>query len=211
MLSTLIDPSAIVHPKAELQADTLVEAGCRIGPHVRVGGNVKILAHTRIQGEVKIGFSVVIGPHATLKGPLEIQDFARIEAGAKIGVKPASGSTLSEGTIHKYARIGEGAEVLGKLWVGEYAQLLAGARLEGDLPNHAIAGGNPAALKEFACECGREFARYRGIAPELFIGDCPVCTGPGYRISLPEVRKRGHILRPNHQVGEKVTEAFFDR
>lgn len=69
-LSTLIHPTAVIHPKAEL--DSTVQ----VGPYTIIGENVKIGAQT------------VIGPHVVIEGPTEIGVGNRIFASAVIGTEP---------------------------------------------------------------------------------------------------------------------------
>jgi len=39
--------------------------------------------------------------------------------------------------------------------IGEYAMIGAGSVVTNDIPPHAMAYGNPAKVKGFACKCGR--------------------------------------------------------
>ena len=69
-MSTLIHPTAIIHPKAEL--DPTVQ----VGPYAVIGAKVKIDAQTQI------------GPHVVIEGPTEIGVGNRIFPGVAIGQEP---------------------------------------------------------------------------------------------------------------------------
>jgi UDP-N-acetylglucosamine acyltransferase len=69
-LSTLIHPTAIIHPKAEL--DPTVQ----VGPYAVIAENVQIGANTQI------------GPHVVIDGPTEIGVGNRIFPSAAIGQEP---------------------------------------------------------------------------------------------------------------------------
>jgi UDP-N-acetylglucosamine acyltransferase len=66
----LIHPTAIIHPKAEL--DPTVQ----VGPYAVIGAKVKIEAQTQI------------GPHVVIEGPTEIGVGNRIFPSAAIGQEP---------------------------------------------------------------------------------------------------------------------------
>lgn len=69
-LSTLIHPTAVIHPRAELH------------PTVQVG------AYAVVGEKVKVGADTVIGHHAILDGATEIGERNRIFPGAAIGLEP---------------------------------------------------------------------------------------------------------------------------
>lgn len=209
MQSIHVDPTATIAPPADLNESTIVEYGCRIGPQVKTSLNVHIHPHTLIQGEVTIGPCVEIGSDTILVGPLEIQEHVRIGRSVMIGSELAADSLLPVGTLAKYTRIGDDAVVLSRLSLGEYSIVSKGARLEGDLPHHGVAWGRPAALKGFACECGRLYTSFNKISPHLFLARCHVCNEPGYRIASEILNLRQRTLLPNQQAGPSQPESFF--
>jgi UDP-N-acetylglucosamine acyltransferase len=67
---TLVHPTAVVDPGADL------DEGVEVGPYAVVGA------------DVRIGAGTWIGPHAVLEGPLEMGRENRVFAGAVIGTEP---------------------------------------------------------------------------------------------------------------------------
>lgn len=69
-MATLIHPTAVIHPGAELHPTV------QIGPYAVIGDNVKV------------GPETIIGAHVVLEGPTEIGARNRIFPGAAIGLEP---------------------------------------------------------------------------------------------------------------------------
>jgi UDP-N-acetylglucosamine acyltransferase len=69
-LKTLIHPTAVIHPGAELHPTV------HVGPYAVIGE------------EVKVGPETVVGAHVVLEGPTEIGAHNRIFPGAAIGLEP---------------------------------------------------------------------------------------------------------------------------
>jgi UDP-N-acetylglucosamine acyltransferase len=76
----MIDPHAIVSPRAELAADVVVGPFSVIGPDVRIGAGS------------------VVGPHAVIKGPTDIGEGNRIFQFASIGDDPQDKKYAGEPT-----------------------------------------------------------------------------------------------------------------
>jgi len=202
MSAQFIHPTAQIDPAARLAENTVVGAEVQIGPQVTAAGGVQIGAQTRIFGVVKLRYGVHIGQGVTLVGPLEIGTDVKIGDGASIGIVRATGSRLDQTVICRDAHIGAKAEVLGRLSIGEYARLAAGARLEGDLLHRGIAAGSPAALMGFVCPCGQPYQLSRAFH-ELRVLVCPA-GHETYHVSVPDMCRQGKFLLPNQQTGEPV-------
>ena len=69
-MKTLIHPTAVINPNAQLHSTV------QVGAYAVIGGNVKV------------GHETTIGAHAVLEGPLEIGARNKIYPGAVIGMEP---------------------------------------------------------------------------------------------------------------------------
>jgi UDP-2-acetamido-3-amino-2,3-dideoxy-glucuronate N-acetyltransferase len=122
----------------EIGDNTKIGAFVEIQKNAKVGKNCKISSHTficegvTIEDEVFIGHGVVFindtYPRATTAGFLQTEREWTVEP------------TL----IKNGASIGSGATILSKVTVGEGAIVGAGSVVTKDVPDHAIAAGNPA-------------------------------------------------------------------
>jgi UDP-N-acetylglucosamine acyltransferase len=89
-LNTLIHPTAVIDPKAELHSTV------RVGPYAVIGEKVTIGAQT------------TIGAHVVLEGPMEIGEGNRIFPGAVIGSEPQD---LKYKGAASWVRIGDNNQI----------------------------------------------------------------------------------------------------
>ncbi len=86
-LASIIHPSAIIAPSAEIGRHAFIGEGVIVQPFVKIGANVAINAGSLI------GMSAEIGPDVYLGARVTIERYARIAANCTVG----SGSTVAEG------------------------------------------------------------------------------------------------------------------
>lgn len=99
-----IHPSAIVHPKAELDESVEVGPYAIIGEHVRIGAGTVVQAHAFIDGHTTIGRNCKIFPFTTLGMPTQDLKYDGGTTYAEIG----DGTTIREYTsVHLGTRDGE--------------------------------------------------------------------------------------------------------
>lgn len=98
---TLIHPSAIVSPSAEIGEGTIVMAGAIIQAGAKIGRHCIINTGARVDHECRLGDYVHVSPSATLCGNVSVGDGAWICAGATViqGLKVGAGSILGAGAV----------------------------------------------------------------------------------------------------------------
>ncbi|HEX8939517.1 MAG TPA: acyltransferase [Candidatus Limnocylindrales bacterium] len=195
----MIDPSARVHPTADLEADVSVGHGssvwhravlrvgasvgaeCIIGRDafidegVRLGDRVKVQNGALVYHGVSVEDGVFIGPGAILTNdryPRAITATGALARGDDWTVSPIR--------LRHGCSIGAGAVVVAGADVGRFATVGAGAIVTRHVPDHALVAGNPARRLGWVCACG---ARLRDAAgspapadpdPEAVL-DCGAC------------------------------------
>ncbi len=158
----MIDPSARIHPSADLEDDVTVGPGttiwhraqirvgatigadCVIGRDafidegVVLGDRVKVQNGALIYHGVTVGDGVFIGPGAILTND-------RLPAGDHADRRPRPGRRLDgqPDPPRRRRSIGAGAVVVAGCDVGPYAMVGAGAVVTRDVPAHALVVGNP--------------------------------------------------------------------
>jgi acetyltransferase-like isoleucine patch superfamily enzyme len=170
----VIDPSARVHPSADLEPDV------SIGPATAVWQRVHIRRGARIGAECVIGRDVFVDLGVTVGDRVKVQNGALLYHGVSVedGVFIGPGAIL---TNDRYPRaitatgdlagdddwtvapillrhgcsVGAGAVVVAGVEVGMYAMIGAGAVVARDVPGHALVAGNPARRIGWVCACGR--------------------------------------------------------
>ncbi len=90
LLNTLIHPTAVIHPQAQLDSTV------RVDPYAVIERDVKIGAHT------------TIGSHAIISGPTEIGENNQIFPGAAIGLEPQD---LKYQGARSWVKIGNGNRI----------------------------------------------------------------------------------------------------
>lgn len=148
-----IHPTAIVHPKAELEDDIVVGAYSIIGEHVRIGRGTQIGSHVNLEGWTEIGQRCQIFPFASIGSPPQhlqyrdeptrvilgdhniLREYVTINRGTTFG----GGSTVigHHNFLMAYVHIAHDCQV------GNHVIMANAATLAGHITigNHAVIGG----------------------------------------------------------------------
>ena len=145
---------------------------------VRIGKNTRIWAFSHIMKDVIIGENcnigehcfiengLVIGNNVTIKNGISLWNGLKIEDNVFLGpnavftndIRPRSKSynyTISKTIIREGATIGANATVICGIEIGKYSFIGAGAVITKDIPDYTLVYGNPAKIKGYVCECGK--------------------------------------------------------
>ncbi len=143
--------------------------GAEIGENCKIGQNVFIDRKVRIGNGVKIENNVSIYRKVTLEnnvfcGPSAV--FTNV-----INPRSAYPRKLSEyrkTLVREGATIGANATIVCGHTLGKYTFIGAGSVVTKDIPDHALAYGNPAKIKGWMCKCGvkLEFSKSRAKCSE---------------------------------------------
>lgn len=117
--ATACHPSALISPSAKIGEGTVVMQGAILQPDVRIGKHCIINSGASVDHECVTGDFVHISPHATLCGNVHV----------------------GEGSW-----IGASATVIPGIKIGKECVIGAGAVVIQDIPDGAIAVGNPARI-----------------------------------------------------------------
>ena len=150
----MIDPRAIIDPKAELDSDVQVGPYSIIGPDVEIGAGTRIDSHVVIQGPTRIGPNNRIYPFAVLGGDPQDKKYqgepdTRLEVGEDNEIREYC--TMNRGTVqgNGVTRIGSHNWIMAythfahDCMVGDHTVFANGASLSGHVvvQDYAILGG----------------------------------------------------------------------
>jgi len=198
----VIDPTARIHPSAELEADVTVGPGTSIWHDVHVRTGARIGAECVLGGGAFIDTGVTLGDRVKVQNRALIYHGVTVEEGVFIGpgailtndrhprAITATGDlagvddwTISPVLVRFGASIGAGAVIVAGVTVGRRAMVGAGAVVTRDVPGHAMVAGSPAARIGWVCACGRRLLDSSGnpapAQPAHYARDtdlvCPAC------------------------------------
>lgn len=168
----------MIHPTADVSTDARVGRDTRIWHEAQVREGASIGAQCTIGKGVYIDRDVVVGDRVKIQNRASLYRGVTIEDGVYIGphvsfandrypravtpdgsAKTDAGWQLLPTLVREGASIGAGAIVLPGVTIGRWAMVGAGAVVTRDLPDHALAFGNPARAIGCVCVCGRPLDR----------------------------------------------------
>ncbi len=131
-----------VMPDVNIGKNCVIGQNVFIGKGVKIGDNVKIENNVSVFEGVTLEEDVFCGPSCVFTNVINPR--------SEISRKHEFKSTL----VGKGATIGANATVICGNNIGRYAFIGAGSVITRNVPDYALAYGNPARLQSWVCECG---------------------------------------------------------
>ena len=152
-LGVSIHPTAVIHPKAELDEDVAVGPFSVLGEHVRIGRGTQIGSHVSIEGWTEVGQRCKVFPYVSIGSPPQHLQYRDEPTRVVIG----DDTILREYvTVNRGTAFGGGSTTLGHhdflmayvhiahdCQVGNYVVMANAATLGGHITigNYAVVGG----------------------------------------------------------------------
>jgi len=187
-----LNKKAQVHPSAEVSDKASIGEGTKVWHQAQIRENTSIGQDCVISKNVYIDHSVKIGNKVKVQNNCSIYQ-AFIEDGVFIGPhvcftndkvpravdidgNPKSGNVENKDwksetiTIKEGASVGAAAVLLPGITIGKFAMIGSGSVVTKDIPDFALAYGNPAQLRGYVCKCGEKLEE--GQKPGENCGKC---------------------------------------
>ena len=123
-----------------------------IGEGVRLGDNVKVQNNTSVYSGVTVEDDVFLGPSVVFTNVAT----PRSHVSRREEFVPT--------IVRRGAAIGANVTVVCGVTLGHYAMVGAGAVVTHDVPDYALAYGNPAEVRGWVCSCGERIEFYTEVA-----------------------------------------------
>ncbi|MFH1613014.1 MAG: acyltransferase [bacterium] len=169
---TMIGENSIIRKGTIIYESTLIGKNFETGHNVvireenQIGDNVNIWNNSVIDYGCKIGNDVKIHCNCYIAQYTEIENNVFIAPGTTIAndLHPICTKCMKGPIIKKGAKIGVNVTILPHVIIGEYALIGAGTVVTKDIPDYAIAYGNPSKIvgnvKDLKCK--------KGLNPNIF-------------------------------------------
>jgi len=170
-----------IHPSAT------IENPCTIGEGTKIWHYTHVMKDAHIGNNCQIGQNVFVGPGAFIGNGVKVQNNVSVYEGVTLEdgvfcgpsvvftnvINPRSHISrkkeFKETIVRKGATVGANATVICGTTIGKYAFVGAGAVVTKDIPDYALAYGNPAVVAGWICSCGIKLT-VKGCE-----GRCPSC------------------------------------
>lgn len=149
-----------------------IDDGCRIGEGTKIWHFSHVMSGAAIGSGCTIGQNVVVSPDVVIGDNVKIQNNVSIYTGVILEDDVFCGPSVVFTNVvnprshvarrHEFRRtlvkrgasLGANCTIVCGHTIGRYAFIGAGAVVTADVPDYALALGNPARLRGWICECG---------------------------------------------------------
>jgi len=176
-------PAYFAHPTA------ILDFGCEIGDETQIWHYTHVMPGAKIGRNCRVGQNVFVAKDVVVGDNVKIQNNVSLFEGVVLEndvfcgpcmvftnvLNPRSAvsrrNEFRRTIVRRGATIGANATILCGVTIGAHAFVGAGAVLTRDLPDYALAYGNPARIRGWMCPCGIRIV----FDQPATRGSCPSC------------------------------------
>jgi len=161
---------AQIRENAQIGANCIIGKGVYVDYGVKIGNNVKIQNYVSVYHGVTLEDGVFIGPHVCFTNDLHPRAI-----NPEGTLKSADDWILSATLVRHGAALGANSTIRCGITIGKWVMVGCGSVVTRDLPDYALAWGNPASVHGFVCSCGNRLAK-SGERDGITLARCPQCN-----------------------------------
>lgn len=199
----MIDPTARIHPTADLEADVAIGRGTSVWHRAQIRVGARIGAECIVGRDAFIDEGVTIGDRVKIQNAALVYHGVTVEDGVFIGpnailtndrfpraitatgeLARADDWVVSPIVLRTGSAIGAGAVVVAGTDVGRFATVGAGAVVTRHVPDHALVAGNPARRIGWVCFCGQRLVDPAGARVHGTHGGPAACPSCGHQFEI---------------------------
>lgn len=165
-----VDPSAFVHPTAEIEADVHIGAGTKVWHLVHIRTGARIGAGSTLGRNVFVDAGVVIGNRVKIQNNVSVYAGVTIEDDVFVGpaavftndLRPRAHNTdwvITPTLVRAGASIGANATIVCGVEIGANAMVAAGAVVTRDVAPNQLVAGCPATHRGWVNRMGEVVSR----------------------------------------------------
>jgi UDP-2-acetamido-3-amino-2,3-dideoxy-glucuronate N-acetyltransferase len=177
-------------PPYFVHASSYIDDGCAIGEGTKIWHFSHVMTGATIGRRCNIGQNVVISPGVTIGDNVKIQNNVSVYTGVVLEddvfcgpsmvftnvVNPRSAVSRKDDyrqtLVKRGASLGANSTVVCGHTIGCYAFIGAGAVVTRDIPDYALAVGNPSRISGWMCECGVKLTSGTAVPLQARCGRC---------------------------------------
>jgi UDP-2-acetamido-3-amino-2,3-dideoxy-glucuronate N-acetyltransferase len=177
-------------PNYFVHESSYVDEGCEIGAGTKIWHFSHVMAASKIGRGCNIGQNVVISPQVVIGDNVKIQNNVSVYTGVILEddvfcgpsivftnvVNPRSHVSRKDEyrqtLVRRGASLGANSTIVCGHTIGRYAFVAAGAVVTRDVPDYALAVGNPARVTGWMCACGIKLAAGSRPPERVVCGTC---------------------------------------
>jgi UDP-2-acetamido-3-amino-2,3-dideoxy-glucuronate N-acetyltransferase len=181
-----------------------IDEPCEIGEETKIWHFSHVMAGSKIGRRCNIGQNVVISPQVVIGDNVKIQNNVSVYTGVELEDDVFCGPSMvftnvtnprshvsrkdefRKTLVKRGASIGANATIVCGHTIGRYAFIGAGAVVTRDVPDYAMAVGNPARVIGWMCKCGLRL----NLSPDPSSADGATCSA----CAASYVKKNGLLI-----------------